>query len=139
LVLSIFSSQAAVFLLAVVLGFALGIFYDIFRAIRLILKPKVILSAVFDLTFWFAVTLSLFFILLHVNFGEIRLFTFIGLTIGMILHFCTLSRFLQRLMNRAKKGLQRGVNYVMIKGTKYKSEVVRYGAKARNFKRIKKT
>jgi len=122
--------QAATFLLTVGLGFAFGIFYDIFRCLRRIFKLKVLFGAVLDMFFWLAVTAALFFFLLYINFGQLRMFVFLGLLIGFVLHLCTLSPFVLRLASAAKKGLRHFEKYVMIKGNRLAKEVVEHGTKA---------
>ena len=135
----IFSGQASTFLLTVALGFALGIFYDIFRILRQAFGPRVIFGAIWDLGFWLAVTLALFFVLLHLNFGELRFYIFLGLAIGVALHLCSLSRLIMRAATVAKKGLRRGARCVRMKGSKIANEVRCFGAKAfKSKKRFKK-
>lgn len=124
----ILSGQAITFLIAVGLGFALGIFYDIFRIITQSGLSKFFV-AVCDIVFWITVTIAMFFAMLHVNFGEMRFFIFLGFAIGVCLHLCTLSRFVLRAGQTAKKGLHTAGKCVKIKGNKLAKEVKRYGSK----------
>ena len=133
------NSQAATFLFATGLGFALGIFYDVFRVLRHGFKPKMIVGALWDMVFWLTLTVFLFFILLQTNFGQLRFFIFLGLLIGFVLHLSTLSKLIISLTKRAKKGLRLGKKYAMMKGNEALSEVKRHGQKVLKFTKTKKT
>ena len=135
--MGIISGQATTFLITVALGFVLGIFYDVFRIFRQSLALRAVLGALFDMLFWLSVTLILFFVLLHVNFGELRFFSFLGIALGMILHFLSFSPILIKLAEHVKKGLRKCRKYVIMKGDKFAKEVARYGKKTRAAKRGK--
>ena len=120
--------QAATFLVTVATGFALGIFYDVFRIIRRILRVKFIGTAIFDFLFWVVCVVALFLVLLVVNFAEIRFFVFLGMFLGLVLHFVTLSQIFMALANLAKKGLRRSARYVKMESTKLANEVVQHEA-----------
>ena len=89
------SGQAWLFLSTVLLGAGVGLCYDVFRILRktapfLARKSFVQLQ---DLIFWVVVTIGFFYFMLLRNFGEIRFFSIIGVAIGCILYFATVSRF----------------------------------------------
>lgn len=77
--------QATTFLFSVVLGFAAGFIYDIFKIIRTIKKQKTITVVVIDILYFVIFTVVFFcFFLLRTN-GEIRLFVFVGALIGFMI------------------------------------------------------
>ena len=92
--------MALIFLLTVAMGLALGVFYDMLRALR---------SPIKDLLFWLSATFFVFFVLLHTNFAQLRFFVFLGLSIGGVLYFCMLSHQVLRLASFAKSILARYV------------------------------
>jgi spore cortex biosynthesis protein YabQ len=89
------SGQAWLFLSTVLLGAGVGFVYDIFRIFRKT-APRFARRAAAvqleDLFFWLCVTLGVFYFMLVRNFGEIRFFSVIGMLIGTVLYFSTLSR-----------------------------------------------
>ncbi|MCL2169492.1 MAG: spore cortex biosynthesis protein YabQ [Defluviitaleaceae bacterium] len=122
--------QAATFLVTFATGFALGIFYDIFRVIRRVFRPRFVGTMIFDLLFWLVSVAVLFLVLLFVNFAEIRFFVFLGMFLGLIVHFVTLSRAFLALANFAKKSLRKSAKYVKMESTKLASEVVHLETRA---------
>ena len=124
----IISGQSITFLIAVGIGFVLGIFYDIFRIIRHSGLNKFFIYLC-DIAFWLTVTITMFFAFLHVNFGEMRFFIFLGFGVGICIYFCTLSRFIVKAGIKVKKGLHQTAKYVRIKSDKFTKEVKGYGAK----------
>ena len=89
------SGQAWLFVYTVLVGAAIGLFYDAFRILR---KTMPFLSVPFavqleDLFFWAAVTGGTFYFMLNQNFGEIRIFCVIGAAVGIALYFAAVSRF----------------------------------------------
>jgi spore cortex biosynthesis protein YabQ len=88
------SGQTRLFLIALGLGFCIGLLYDAFRFLRKMVKHPYILIQLEDLLFWVAVSLITFYMMLEKNEGEIRAFIIAGAFIGMIFYFLTLSRLL---------------------------------------------
>jgi spore cortex biosynthesis protein YabQ len=100
------SKQAIAFLWAVVLGFGLGGYYDIFRIIR-ILRPKDRPTLVFieDLLFALGAAFSTAFCLTLTNYGQVRAFLLVGEGLGFMIWRQTLgvlvakiARFTARLL-----------------------------------------
>lgn len=86
------NQQASIFIITVFVGFFIGFIYDLFRIFRKTLKHPNILIQVEDLLYWIFVSLTMFYILLHKNYGEVRAFSIIGAFLGMIIYFLTLSQ-----------------------------------------------
>ena len=87
------SGQAWLFLSTVVVGAAIGLFYDVFRILRKTARHTGIVVQLEDLIFWVTATGLTFYYMLHRNYGEIRLFSLVGVAIGVILYFATVSRW----------------------------------------------
>ncbi|MCL2236038.1 MAG: spore cortex biosynthesis protein YabQ [Defluviitaleaceae bacterium] len=122
------TGQALTFLITVLAGFAFGLVYDGFRIFRKMLRHSPLLTAVEDVLFWVLSALLLFALLMHVNFGQVRFFTFLGVALGIILYLCTLSRVimpfgtrcalgLRKSAGKAKRGLHTSAKRVKMKGT----------------------
>jgi len=85
LILSL-SNQANLFLMTVAAGFVSGVFYDIFRIIRLVVKHKRIFVHIEDGIYWLTVIFLVFIFMLNKNYGEIRPFAVGGIFLGMIIY-----------------------------------------------------
>jgi len=87
------TGQAWLFLSTVLVGAAIGLFYDAFRVIRKTARHSGFAVTLEDLVFWVAATGLTFYYMLHRNYGEIRLFALIGVAVGILLYFATVSRW----------------------------------------------
>ena len=132
------SGQGATFLATAIAGVVLGVLYDCFRILRRVLRHKTVATTIEDAIFWIVSTLLMFIFLIGHNFGDIRGFIFMGLALGAVLYFTTLSRFFTKFAMVAlgwakgfvmailspiimiceivKKRLKSGRRYVRIKG-----------------------
>ena len=87
------TGQAWLFLSTVLVGAAIGLFYDAFRIFRKTAAHTGLAVTLEDLLFWLAATGLTFYYMLHRNYGEIRFFSLVGVAIGILLYFATVSRF----------------------------------------------
>lgn len=96
---------------AIILGFVIGLLFDIYRRFRNIISPGPLATFVGDLGFWAIVTIITFYSLLKVNFAQIRGYLFAGLAVGLIIYFHYISRHvifnLVRINILFKKGVYR--------------------------------
>ena len=140
------SSQAVAFVVAIGLGVAMGVFFDLFRVLRRLARHKTVATAAQDVFFWLISTLLMFVLLTGLNQGEIRGYHFLGLILGAIVYLLTFSRHLVAFLLRisravgryfknkavvAKKGLKSGGRYVMMRGSSFHDKIKR----GRNAKR----
>ncbi|HHX78087.1 MAG TPA: hypothetical protein GX697_07065 [Firmicutes bacterium] len=89
--------QGFYFSVTVLLGFVMGILFDFYRTCRYFWKPSRCAAFFFDLVFSLLVTVMVFLVLLAVNWGEIRLFVFIGISAGIILYYLCFSAYVLRI------------------------------------------
>ena len=85
--------QAMLFLSTVLVGAGIGLFYDVFRIFRKTAPHSALAVQLEDLFFWLAVTVGTFYFMLMQSYGEIRLFSVIGVIIGAVLYLAAVSRF----------------------------------------------
>jgi len=108
------SDQAVSFLATAAAGAVLGLFYDFFRIFRRVVRHKTAATTIEDAIFWLVSTLLMFIFLLHRNFGEIRGFTFMGMALGAIIYFLTLSpkftKFAVAVLRPLKKVVKKSLN-----------------------------
>lgn len=85
------SGQLYAFIMTILAGVTLGFVFDFYRVIRGALNPGRITTALMDLGFW-AISAPLISIyLLLANWGEIRFYVFIGISLGLLFYFLVFS------------------------------------------------
>ena len=87
------AAQAAVFGQGLLLGAALGLVYDLMRAVRRSIPLKW-LAALLDLAFWLGTAVCLFLLAILRDTGELRIFHGAAVLLGGGGYFLTLSRLL---------------------------------------------
>lgn len=87
-------SQPFVFLLMLYGGMLVGAAYDIYRCFRVLMKKGRWITALLDTLFIITLGLIVVYVMYAANLGELRLFTFIGFTIGFALYMAGISPFI---------------------------------------------
>lgn len=84
------TQQTAVFFHSLLLGAAVGCFYDLFRITRIafIIPAPLVLAE--DLLFFLFSSIVLFGFMLENSFGQIRWFILLGMALGWIIYYFTL-------------------------------------------------
>jgi spore cortex biosynthesis protein YabQ len=91
-----FSEQVVAFAATVATGAFLGILFDFYRVLNRSLRVHPVFTSVTDLLFWVVATVIIFASLLASNWGELRMYVFIGLAGGALLYFRMMSRFVTK-------------------------------------------
>lgn len=102
------SYQLIVFGWAILYGVTIGLSYDFIRILRRIVRHSKIFVALEDFFFWIIVGLFVFNYILRANSGSMRGFIFIGMSLGSLLYFLTISKW---LIATFVKGLQLLINF----------------------------
>ncbi len=84
-------SQPFVFLLMLYGGMLVGAAYDIYRCFRALMKKGRWITALLDTLFIVTLGAIVIYIMYTANMGELRLFTFIGFTVGFALYMAGIS------------------------------------------------
>lgn len=71
----------------IVCGLGLGVLYDVYRVLYHTFQPPKWLTAACDLIYWLVATLFVFRTLFWSNQGEVRVFIFLGLIVGVWTYF----------------------------------------------------
>ena len=90
--------QSYIFLYSVYGGILIGIFYDIYRALRGRRKRDVLVTSVWDVLFLLAVLIIVMWTIFSSSYGEIRAYVFIGFLVGFYMFERLLGRILVRLV-----------------------------------------
>lgn len=102
-------------------GLAIGFVFDVYRVLAGKLRLPRWTIPLLDLTFWASATLFVFRVLFFSNYGQVRLFVFIGLFAGVALYFTAISpaaiafiKWIIRLVISLYRILKRTVEIVII-------------------------
>lgn len=88
------------------LGIFLGIFYDIFRIIRLLISPKNLSVFIQDIVYFLVSGFLTFLFLLVFNYGESRFYILVGETLGWILYHISLGDLVYKNLKNIVKNRQ---------------------------------
>ena len=91
------SAQAALFLAAAAYGAAISVLFDLFRAIRITLQPKAFVTAVTDIIFTALAFSAVVYCVWSFGSGKFRYYEILGLVIGSVIYFASVSRFVLRV------------------------------------------
>jgi len=80
-------------------GIFMGIVFDTYREIRYYFKFKPITTNVWDLIVWLILLVLAYAVLLRINYGEVRLYIFMAIALGLLIYF----RFFSRLAGKPIK------------------------------------
>lgn len=86
------TEQALIFLACVISGVLTGILYDFLKVLRITLRLGEKAIFILDSMFWVLSALILFSGLYITSGGELRWFIFLGLVLGLLFYFLTISR-----------------------------------------------
>ncbi len=81
------TEQTRLFLLSVGLGFLLGILYDVFRTVRLILSNSAVLVPITDILYFCFCTFFDFCFFMAFDSGRLRAFAVFGEVIGWLIYY----------------------------------------------------
>lgn len=91
-------SQARAFFITIGIGMLVAFCYDYYRVVRRTLRLKKTGTFLGDLIYWLITTVIVFALLLQANWGEMRLYVFLGLGLGAMLYYLLLSKSASRLV-----------------------------------------
>lgn len=96
-------SQAYLFLVFSLTGIVIGILFDIFRVLRRNIKTLDIITYLEDILFWILTGILILYNIWYFNDGEIRLFMFLGIIMGILIYMLTLSNIIIKILSEIIK------------------------------------
>ena len=91
--------QAYLFLVFSLTGVAIGILFDFFRILRRSIKTLDIITYIEDILFWVLTGLLVLYNIGYFNNGEIRIFMFLGIFLGVLIYMSTLSNIIVKIFS----------------------------------------
>lgn len=93
-------NQAYLFLVFSLTGVAIGVLFDFFRILRRTVKTSNVITYVEDVLFWILTGLLVLYNIWYFNNGEIRIFMFLGIILGVLIYMSTLSNILINIFSK---------------------------------------
>lgn len=84
-------------LISLFAGIMIGLLFDLYRTINFYIKPHKKFVNFMDLLFWIITVGVVFSLLLNADFAEIRLYTFLGMAIGVAVYFGLFSFYVLKI------------------------------------------
>ena len=85
------SNQAILFFIFIIIGIIIGLLFDFFRILRKTFETNDIVTYIEDFIFWILTGAIILYSIFTFNNGEIRLFMFLGIIIGLTIYILCLS------------------------------------------------
>lgn len=92
------AEQITAFAWTVAIGMLAGLCYEIYRAVSDMMKLRKVGTFTGDIIFWLFLTVFAFVLLIKANYGQLRLYVFIGLLLGAFLFVRLLGGYSYRLV-----------------------------------------
>lgn len=89
--------QTYSFVSTIIIGLTASFVYDYYRVVRRVFRLRKMGTFLGDIIFWIFTTALVFVMLLYSNWGELRLYVFIGFGLGALIYF----RIFSPAVNRA--------------------------------------
>ncbi len=90
-------SQAYIFIMFILNGIIVGLLFDIFRIIRKTFKTSDFVTYIEDSIFWIMSGVFTLYFIFTFNSGEIRLYIFLGILLGIVLYILLISKYFVRV------------------------------------------
>lgn len=80
----------------VLFGIFMGIAFDIYRELKITFQLNPITTNIWDFIVWLIFIFLAYIVLLYTNYGEVRLYIFMGIAVGLLVYFRFFSRMARK-------------------------------------------
>lgn len=81
------------------LGALMGFTYDLLRCVRRILNHNLVFLSLEDFLYWFIWTLIVLEAIVRYNYGELRVYIFVGVFVGFLMYRTTIGWVFMKMFN----------------------------------------
>ncbi|OOO00348.1 MAG: hypothetical protein ATN35_07700 [Epulopiscium sp. Nele67-Bin004] len=107
------NTQALLFLECIKIGILMGMFYDLIRISRKLIKHPDIFVQIEDFLYWIVCSLFSFSLLYMHNYANIRVFAFAGIVLGAGLYFLSFSIVFMKIATQVIQWLRKVIKYLI--------------------------
>ena len=93
-------NQAYLLLVFTLTGVVIGLLFDFFRILRKSIKTPNFVTYIEDILFWILTGLLILYNIWYFNNGEIRIYMFLGIIMGVLIYISTLSNILIKIFSK---------------------------------------
>ena len=93
-------NQAYLFIVFSLTGVVIGLLFDFFRILRRSFKTSNIITYFEDVLFWILTGVLILYNIWYFNNGEIRIYMFLGIIMGVLIYMLTLSNIIISLLSK---------------------------------------
>ena len=112
------SNQAYIFMIFILIGIIIGIVFDIFRIFRKTIKTRDSITYIQDILFCLITGFLLLYGIFQFNQGEIRIYMFISVILGITIYILTISKYFIKinvfLLNKIITIVKKLINILII-------------------------
>ena len=94
------TNQAYLFFIFIINGILIGLLFDFFRISRKVFKTNDVMTYIEDVLFWILTGILILYNIWYFNNGEIRVYMFLGIILGVLIYMSTLSNIVVKLFTR---------------------------------------
>ena len=94
------TNQAYLFLTFIINGILIGLLFDFFRILRKTFKTKDLITYIQDIIFWILTGFIILYSTFTFNNGEIRIFMFIAILLGVVFYMMLISSYVIKVIVR---------------------------------------
>lgn len=105
-------NQAYTFLLFIINGLFIGILFDIFRITRKSFKTSDFITYIEDTIFWILTGILTLYFIFKFNNGEIRLYIFIGIILGISMYILIISKHFVKINTIIIEKIKKAINII---------------------------
>lgn len=98
-------NQAFLFLVFTLTGVIIGVLFDFFRILRRTIKTSNVITYIEDVLFWILTGLLILYNIWYFNDGEIRIFMFLGIIMGVLIYMSTISSILIKIFTKLLRAI----------------------------------
>ena len=98
-------NQAYLFLVFSLTGVIIGTLFDFFRILRRTIKTSNFITYLEDILFWILTGFLILYNIWYFNNGEIRIYMFLGIILGVLIYMLTLSSILIKIFSKLLRTL----------------------------------
>lgn len=91
------TTETTLFLIFLLDGVIVGVLFDIFRILRKSFKTPDFVTYIEDILFGIISGSTLIFSIIMFNNGELRLFVFLGIILGLVIYILTISKYVIKI------------------------------------------
>ncbi len=95
---NLLNNQSGLFVMYIAGGIIICILFDIFRALRKSIKTSDTITYVEDAIFWIITAVFLIYLIFVLNSGNLRIYNFIGLFLGVVIYYLTVSKYFMKIL-----------------------------------------